>query len=86
MFVEPSSVVDANNDIKVLQGKERDEIMRILFELSAEAGEFAESIKHSFNCAVMLNLIFAKAHLAYKMKATKPLLNNSAEKSTSSPY
>lgn len=76
VFVEPASVVDANNDIKVLQGKERDEIMRILFELSAEAGEFAQSIKHSFNSAVMLNLIFAKAHLAYKMKATKPLLNN----------
>lgn len=75
VFVEPASVVDANNDIKVLQGKERDEIMRILFELSAEAGEFAESIKHSFDSAVMLNLIFAKAHLAYKMKATKPLLN-----------
>lgn len=76
VFVEPTSVVDANNDIKVLQGKERDEIMRILFELSAEAGEFAESIKHSYNSAVMLNLIFAKAHLAYKMKATKPILNN----------
>ena len=76
VFVEPASVVDANNDIKVLQGKERDEIMRILYELSAEAGEFAESIKHSYNSAVMLNLIFAKAHLAYKMKATKPLLNN----------
>lgn len=76
VFVEPTSVVDANNDIKVLQGKERDEIMRILFELSAEAGEFAESIKHSYNSAVMLNLIFAKAHLAYKMKAAKPLLNN----------
>lgn len=75
VFVEPASVVDANNDIKVLQGKERDEIMRILFELSAETGEFAESIKHSFESAVMLNLIFAKAHLAYKMKATKPLLN-----------
>lgn len=75
VFVEPASVVDANNDIKVLQGKERDEIMRILFELSAETGEFAEPIKHSFESAVMLNLIFAKAHLAYKMKATKPLLN-----------
>lgn len=76
VFIEPTSVVDANNDIKVLQGRERDEIMRILFELSAEAGEFAESIKHSYNSAVMLNLIFAKAHLAYKMKATKPILNN----------
>lgn len=76
VFVEPSSVVDANNDIKVLQGRERDEIMRILFELSVEAGEFSESVKHSFDSAVMLNLIFAKAHLAYKMKASKPILNN----------
>lgn len=76
VFVEPASVVDANNDIKVLQGKERDEIMRILYELSAEAGDFAESIKHSYESAIRLNLIFAKAHLAYKMKATKPILNN----------
>lgn len=76
VFIEPASVVDANNDIKVLQGKERDEIMRILYELSAESGDFAESIKHSYECAIRLNLIFAKAHLAYKMKATKPILNN----------
>ena len=60
----------------MLQGKERDEIMRILYELSAEAGDFAESIKHSYESAIRLNLIFAKAHLAYKMKATKPILNN----------
>lgn len=76
VFIEPASVVDANNDIKVLQGKERDEIMRILYELSAEAGDFAESIKHSYESAIRLNLIFAKAHLAYKMKATKPIFNN----------
>ena len=76
VFIEPASVVDANNDIKVLQGKERDEIMRILYELSAEAGDFAELIKHSYESAIRLNLIFAKAHLAYKMKATKPILNN----------
>lgn len=76
VFIEPASVVDANNDIKVLQGKERDEIIRILYELSAESGDFAESIKHSYESAIRLNLIFAKAHLAYKMKATKPILNN----------
>lgn len=76
VFIEPSSIVEANNDIKVLQGKERDEIMRILFELSAEAGEFADTVKRSYESAVMLNLIFAKAHLAYKMKGSRPLLNN----------
>ena len=76
VFIEPASVVDANNDIKVLEGREREEIQRILFELSAEAGSFAESVKHSFDCAVRLNLIFAKAHLAYKMKAARPAVND----------
>lgn len=76
VFIEPSSVVELNNDIKVLHGKERDEILRILYELSAEAGDFAESVKHSYESAVMLDLIFAKARLAYKMKASKPILNN----------
>ncbi|MCD7797475.1 MAG: endonuclease MutS2, partial [Clostridiales bacterium] len=76
VFIEPSSVVDANNDIMVLCGKEREEISRILFELSVEASEFADSVSRSYNYAVSLNLIFAKAHLAYKMKASRPILNN----------
>lgn len=76
VFIEPVTVVEANNDIKMLEGREREEIQRILFELSTEAGTFSESIKHSYSSAVMLNLIFAKAHLAYRMKASKPMLNN----------
>ena len=44
VFIEPVSVVEANNDIKMLEGQEREEIARILFELSAEAGSFANSI------------------------------------------
>lgn len=76
VFIEPVSVVEANNDIKMLQGKERDEIQRILFELSADAGNFDESIKASYDSAVRINLIFAKAQLAYKMKAAKPILND----------
>lgn len=79
VFIEPVSVVDANNDIKMLQGREREEINRILFELSVEAGNFAESIKYSYDACVQLNLIFAKAHLAYKMKAVKPIVNADGE-------
>lgn len=75
VFIEPISVVEANNEIKVLRGKEREEITRILFELSTEAGNFADSIKYSYENAVELNLIFAKAHLAEKMKGTKPIVN-----------
>ena len=75
VFIEPVSVVEANNDIKMLEGREREEIARILFELSTEAGSFADSIRASYDAGVMLNLIFAKAHLAYKMKATMPVLN-----------
>ncbi len=76
VFIEPAGVVEANNEIKVLQGKERDEIERILFELSVEAGGFYEGIKASYECAVELNLIFAKASLAFQMKATAPILND----------
>lgn len=75
VFIEPVSVVDANNEIKILESREREEIRRILFELSTEAGSFSEGIKSSYDSAVMLNLIFAKAHLAEKMKASMPLLN-----------
>ncbi len=75
VFIEPISVVEANNDIKMLEGQEREEIQRILYELSSEAGSFAQPIKESYFAAVQLNLIFAKAHLAYKMKATVPIVN-----------
>lgn len=79
VFVEPISVVEANNEIKVLQGKERDEINRILYELSVEVGRFSDSVKSSYNSVVELNLIFAKAHLGFKMKAIKPIVNADGE-------
>ncbi len=76
VFIEPAAVVEANNEIKVLQSKERDEIDRILSELSVAASEFADSIILSYKSAVELNLIFSKAQLGYKMKATKPIIND----------
>lgn len=76
VFIEPMGVVQANNDIKLLKGKEEEEIERILFELSAFAGDFADSIIRSYSQLVSLCLIFAKADLAYSMRATVPTLND----------
>lgn len=76
VFIEPMGVVQANNDIKMLRAKEEEEIERILFELSANAGDFADSIINSYKNLADLNLIFAKANLAYSMRATMPVLND----------
>lgn len=76
VFVEPMSVVEANNEIRVLLSQERTEIERILMELSSEVGGFTDSILSSYEAAVQLDLIFAKANLGYKMKATMPLVND----------
>lgn len=76
VFIEPMGVVQANNDIRVLQSKEEAEIERILFELSATAGTYADSIIGSYENLIELNLIFAKANLAYKMKASLPIMND----------
>ena len=44
VFIEPASVVNLNNDIKILEGKERDEIERILAEISGETAAFSDHI------------------------------------------
>jgi len=75
LFIEPMSVVETNNEIRVLKLREQDEIVRILAELSSEVASFAENIKASYNALVMLNFIFAKAQLAYKMNSIVPKLN-----------
>ncbi len=74
VFIEPMAVVEANNECKVLESKEQAEMERILFELSGELGGFADTVVQDYELLVQLDLIFAKARLAYKMKATVPTL------------
>lgn len=77
LFIEPMAVVEINNEIKVLNAKEKEEIERILAELSAEAAQFADSVITSYSALVELDLCFAKADLAYSMKASMPKVNDS---------
>ncbi|MCI8922115.1 MAG: endonuclease MutS2 [Acutalibacter sp.] len=79
VFVEPMSVVELNNEIRVLRSDEQEEISRILLELSGEAGDFADSLIESYQYAVQLNVIFAKAQLAYRMKAVVPEIDEKGQ-------
>lgn len=71
-FVEPISVVEANNEIRVLQGQEQDEIERIIAEMSADCAAYAEQISNDYLTCAELNLYFAKSNLAAKMRASVP--------------
>lgn len=75
-FIEPMSAVNANNALRELELKEKKEIERILAELSAEAAAYAEPIRLDVSMLTQLDVIFAKAKLAYRMNAWQPLMND----------
>ena len=75
LFVEPMSAVNANNALLELELKEKKEIERILAEMSAEAAAHREDININVKILVDLDVIFAKAKLAYAMRAWAPLMN-----------
>ncbi len=75
-FVEPMSAVNANNALRELEIKEKKEIERILSELSSEAAAHREGIDLNFRMLVQLDVIFAKAKVAYRMRAWAPIMND----------
>ena len=75
-FIEPMSAVNANNALRELELKEKKEIERILAELSSEAAAHREDINLDYAMLVQLDVIFAKAKLAYRMRAWAPLMND----------
>lgn len=77
-FIEPMSAVNANNALRELLLREKKEIERILAELSAEAASFRESICHSYDMLVTLDVIFAKARLSLRMDGIEPEIRTNA--------
>ncbi len=76
LFIEPESVVEANNDIRLLEAEEKAEIERIIAALSSEVGQNAESIERDYSTVSELLVYFAKASLGGKMKACVPVVTD----------
>lgn len=76
LFVEPMSVVNANNEIRDLRAKEQAEIERILAALSAEVSEYQGEIEADYAALCELDFIFCKGKLSADMGASEPVLND----------
>lgn len=76
LFIEPQAIVNMNNELRELEIAEKNEIWRILAELSAWVGDVSEEIRNNQRILVDLDFMFAKGRLSAKMKAGEPDINN----------
>ncbi len=72
IFIEPMAIVEANNDIRILQGKEQEEIERIIRELCRECGDYADQLCENYRICAELDLYFAKSELAARLNCSLP--------------
>ena len=75
VFIEPDSVVEANNEIKRLSLEEKKEVERILKELSSEVSLVSKLLEMTYETVMLLDIIFARANFAHKYDCYKPIIN-----------
>lgn len=76
LFIEPAAVVELGNTFKKLLAQERDEIERILSELTSMVAPYGEDIHNALILLGEIDLRFAKAQLARDMNAVRPEMND----------
>lgn len=75
LFVEPEQVVEANNEIRLLGAKEKQEVERILAELSALVAAYSSSIEDDVHNLCYLDAVFAKAQYSRMTDSYAPNLS-----------
>ncbi len=74
IFVEPMAVVDANNELRMLEAKEQHEIDRILLELSGLVAGVSSALNLNYRNITELAFVFACGKLAESMDGVAPVL------------
>ena len=75
LFIEPMGVVEAGNELKQWTLKERNEIERILADLSARIAPDAPLYANNLDILARVDMIFARAALGRSMHGVTPKLN-----------
>ena len=76
LYIEPASVMELNNRLRSAQIEERQEVRRVLAELSALIAPYRQEIAQNEAILGHLDFINAKAKLAAQTKASLPLVND----------
>ncbi len=76
VFIEPLVVVELNNKLRELQIEERQEIERILRQLSLEIGREIDALKLDVELLAEFDFHLAKARYGRLMRCTEPRLND----------
>ena len=74
IFVEPVAVVEANNELRVLESKEQHEIDKILAALSALVSENSNAIWLNYRNITELAFAFACAQMSYAINGSTPIV------------
>ena len=72
LFIEPTAVVELGNEYKKLLGEEKEEIQRILSELTALCAPYSQDILEGLGILGQVDLAFAKARLGREMEGVQP--------------
>ncbi len=75
VFIEPAGVVEMTNETAQLIAKEKEEIEKILAELSGFILEYNHEIFVNTKAVFVLDFIFCKAKLSLVQKGTEPKIN-----------
>ncbi len=74
LFVEPFAVVEKGNEVRRLEAAERQEIERILMQLSAALGAVGEDVSESTEVLGRLDLILAQGRYSVALDAVPPVV------------
>lgn len=79
LFIEPMTVVEINNQLRIVEAQETEEIQHILSELSNKVKDIGNNLLASLSILARLDLAFAKGHYSLAINGTQPVLNFNAE-------
>ncbi|EJL21362.1 endonuclease MutS2 [Brevibacillus sp. BC25] len=76
LFIEPEVIVEMNNKLRELRLREEREVERILYVLTEQVSFAVEALIENTEALTELDFMFAKAQLAWSMKAICPRIND----------